>query len=153
MRMITFIMVLLIAMPVIILGDNTLPWYEVQDWEIEVCSKWGGTASVQQTGANAEGQSYLYATTITLQAQKTVMMSENESNSTIYEVAWYFRPLKKEQTYTIELIGDGTEQIYHASASPEKGDANYQAIESSQEYESARISYESGSLTVPVVEK
>jgi len=73
-------------------SDSTIPdWYKVENWEIEVCSKWGGTADAQTHGGSAEGKGYMFQTTVTLQGQK-YMVEEDGENKTIYEAAWYFRP-------------------------------------------------------------
>lgn len=135
-------------------SDSTIPeWYKVENWEIEVCSKWGGTADAQLGGGGtAEGSSYMFSTTVTLQGQRSTVTEDGE-NTTVYEVAWYFRPMDGEQQYSITLMGSRPKTIYTGSAKPEFGDSNYHAVESDQEYDSVKIKYETGSLVVPIVEK
>ena len=129
-------------------------WYKVEDWEIEVCSKWGGTAEAQTYSSTATGSAYMFSTTVTLQGEKSISgEEENSTNTTLYEAAWYFRPMGSQQEYSVLFTGDGTETIYEGSASPERGDANYHAEESTKEYTSVKIKYETGTLTVPIVEK
>jgi len=54
-------------------------WYPIEDWEIEVCSKWGGTAEASSNaagGAVATGSTNLALTTLTLQGQKTYIADD-----------------------------------------------------------------------------
>ena len=141
----------IMSMLLVTLGasDSTIPeWYSVEEWEIEVCSKWGGTAEAQQHGGKAEGSSFMFDTTITLQAAKVL-----DGNDTIYEVAWYFRPTDSQQKYEVSLVGKSTKEIYTGNAQPGTGDSNYHAEFSKQKYDSAILRYETGLLEVPIVEK
>ena len=96
----------------------------------------------------------MFSTTVTLQGQKTIITEPDETNTTIYEAAWYFRPIYESQQYTVMFIGESSsKKIYTGSASPETGDANYHAEESDEEYDHVKLIYETGTLTVPIVEK
>jgi hypothetical protein len=143
--------IILLMVPVIVSkDDNTIPWYVVEPWEVEVCSKWGGTATAQQNAGTASGSSYMFLTTITLQGKRTLVRDEGQ-NKTIYEAAWYFRPLDKSQEYRIVFIGNKTKTVYTGKATPENGDANYYAEESADSYTDVQIIYQSGTLKVPIV--
>ncbi len=154
MRKTAFIILLALLLSIsIALSQVTIPgWYKLEDWEIDVCSKWGGTADAQLGGGTAEGSSYMYSTTVTLQGQKSNVTVDGE-NRTVIEAAWYFRPIDSEQQYSITLIGSSRKTIYTGSAKPEFGDSNYYAEESSVDYDYVMIKYETGALTVPIVEK
>lgn len=154
MKCIIYVVLCLLLLPMITSkDDNTLPWYSVEDWEIEVCSKWGGTATSQQNAGTASGSSYMFMTTITLQGQKTLVTTAT-GNTTLYEAAWYFRPLNRQQQYSIVFIGtaNNMKTVYKASASPETGDSNYYAEESTESFDKVRIIYETGTLTVPIMD-
>jgi len=143
------LMILPLALP-LTLSDFTIDgWYPVEDWEVKVCSRYGGTAEATNiAGARAAGDAYMLKTTVTIQAQVT----KGEKN--IYEVAWYIRPMEQQQQYKVELFGpDGSEQIYTGSASIHTGDSNYHAMETDKEFINARLTYETGYLLVPIVEK
>ena len=130
-------------------NGSTVPgWYRVEPWEIEVCSKWGGTAEAQTYGGTAEGESYMFLTTVTLQAQRLEL-----EGSSVYEVSWYFRPMESPQQYSVMLVGESTTTVYQGAAQPEFGDSNYYADELEAEYEHALLKYETGSLKVPIVRK
>ena len=58
-------------------------WYDVAEWELELCRVWGGTAEAYNV---VNGPTYLSETTVTLQGQKSEKMPDN---TTMYEVAWY----------------------------------------------------------------
>jgi len=128
-------------------------WYPIEDWEIEVCSKWGGTAEASSNaagGAVATGSTNLALTTLTLQGQKTYIADDE---TYIYEAAWYLMPLGDTQKYKVQFIGDsGVIMVYEGSAGP-TGDANYYAEETDEEYDKVKLIYETGTLTVPMVEK
>jgi len=148
MRKILIILGMMMMVPVTFSDPTIDDWYDVEDWEIEVCSKYGGTAEAQ-TGvtAKAQGDAYMYQTTVTLQGQKS-----KSGDSYIYETAWYFRPMNEDQEYSIELIGPGvSKEIYKNAATKELGDSNYHAEESNVQYDSVKIIYETGTLTVPIV--
>jgi len=135
--------------PDIVIDD----WYPIEEWELEVCSKWGGPGESGDYVGEGFGQEQTLAlTTVTIQAQR----SEYEVNGSpgwIYEVAWYLMIANGEETYKIRLSGEGgARDIYKESAGTE-GSANYQAHESHKEYDKAKIAFESGTYTVPIIEK
>ena len=39
---------LLIAIPISSAESKKLPWYSITDWEVDVCSKWGGDGTTEQ---------------------------------------------------------------------------------------------------------
>lgn len=151
-----YLFMLLLIVPMtfsdnVAIGVGTIDgWYIVEDWEVDVCSNWGGTAEANGFSAVAERDSYMYRTTVTLQAQKSPVQDSDEN---IIEVAWYFRPMDKDQEYTIELLGSGLKEIYQGSSTKARADANYHAEQTDRAFTHAKITYETGTLTVPIVEK
>ncbi len=123
-------------------------WYEVSDWELDVCTKWGGTGRAQSGHISQEGETRISQLEVTLQAYK----AEYEGN-TLYEVAWYIKPFRGEEEYTVLLDGDQELEIYAGSATNTAGDNGYDARHMNASFESATIIYDSGRLVVPIVEK
>jgi len=130
-------------------------WYPISQWEVDVCNKYGGQILGDQAEISSVDESfYMFLTTVTLQGQQSVQILPEGGNITIYEYAWYFRPMDNDQKYKVEVIGtSGTRKIYEATASRELGESNYHAEESTEVYEKVKITYESGSLMVPIVPK
>jgi len=151
--LVTFV-VFLIYIFTISAGQYIMPWYEVESWEIDVCSKWGGTEQAGIINTGIVGTSFLGQTTATIQAQKTTINDSEEGLSIIYEVAWYFQPIGSDQAYKVQLLGPGrTDEIYKGSATVTNGDSGYHAEETDKNYDKAKILYETGTLLVPIVEK
>ncbi|MEM4267951.1 MAG: hypothetical protein QXK37_03895 [Candidatus Woesearchaeota archaeon] len=128
-------------------------WYKVEPWEIEVCTKWGGTSKVQETYAQSKGESHLLINTVTLQARRTPF-SAGKQEKYIYELAWYIGPMLATLKYDVTLVKEGGEKrtVYKGAAPPSIGDANYYAEENTEKYTTAVINYGVGTLTVPIVE-
>ena len=76
-------------------------WYKVEQWELEVCSKWGGTEAAQ-AGAELSQPIYLSVLTLTLQAEKV----DQPDNTSLFKVTWYIEPAAGEVSYQVELIGN-----------------------------------------------
>jgi len=153
-KLIFILMVAFLMLPIgngqsVVIDD----WYPIYDWEVDVCSNYGGTALAQKSqGGTATGSSYMFLTTVTLQGEKTVQEDE-DGTINIYEYAWYFRPMDGDQQYKVEVIGTGgTRKIYEGTATKELGDSGYHAEESQVELTRLKITYETGSLLVPIVE-
>jgi hypothetical protein len=123
-------------------------WYEVSDWELDVCSKWGGTGRAQSSHISQEGETRLSQLEVTLQAFR----AEYEG-STLYEVAWYIKPFSGEEEYTVIMDGEKELEIYSGSATSTAGDNGYDARHINASFDSVEIRYDSGRLVVPIVEK
>jgi hypothetical protein len=131
-----------------------LPWYQVSAEELEICATDGGFTTTGITGSSSTGSSFISQTTLTLQGLKTVIIEE-DGNYTIYEIAWFFRPIQTQQAYKIILLTENNKEkiIFEGSAMPSRGDANYYAEENTIIYAKVKIEYESGTLTVPIIKK
>ena len=76
-------------------------WYKVEQWELDVCSKWGGTEAAQ-AGAELSQPIYLSVLTLTLQAEKV----DQPDNTSLFKVTWYIEPAAGEVSYKVELVGN-----------------------------------------------
>lgn len=95
-------------------------WYSVEPWELEVCSKWGGTQEAQ-SGATSSKVVYLSQTTLSLQGRKQIYTIEG-FNKTLYTASWYLEPLS-DIGYRVELTNDDESVSFKIS----DGDASYSA--------------------------
>jgi len=152
---ITLIVLLFILNSLLIYaGTYVMPWYEVDDWEIEECSKWGGTESAETISSGTVGYSNMDSASATLQSSRKNLPIDEETFTYIYEVAWYYHPIDESKTYKIRMIGPTkTENIYEATASDNDGDSGYHAFESTEDFTYAQMIHEDGQFKVPVVEK
>ena len=125
-------------------------WYQVSDWELDVCSKWGGTGRAQSGTTNQEGETRLSQLEVTLQGFK--MQVEDEI---LYEIAWYLKPFSGEEEYTVTLVGKDRLEVYSGSASSTAGSNGYDAryVDANVSYDTVELKYDSGKLEVPIVEK
>ncbi|MBI2545799.1 hypothetical protein HYV81_01325 [Candidatus Woesearchaeota archaeon] len=76
-------------------------WYKVEQWELDICSKWGGTEAAQ-AGAQLSQPIYLSVLTLTLQGEKI----EQPDNTSLFKVTWYIEPAASSVSYKVELVGN-----------------------------------------------
>lgn len=127
-------------------------WYKVEDWEVEVCSKWGGTGQAQTyTGGVMSTEFHKQAATVQAHLKEHYA---GDKNLYVYEVSWYLQPISGQEKYEVILKGDSTEKkIATGSAPSTAGDAGYYAEQNtSVNYTSVILDYESGSIEAPIVE-
>jgi len=98
-------------------------WYSVSQWEIEICSKFGGI--VQDTASSQTGvisSPSLASTTFTLQASKTKQLD----GKLIYSFAWYVQPMAGLVDYQINFVDDlNSLKIVRGQASSDNPASNY----------------------------
>lgn len=125
-------------------------WYEVEDWETEICSKWSGESAPEN--AETETGYFSYGTaSMTIQAMKTTL-----GNQTLYEIYYYIEPYDGEQTYTIQLINEAkqlTKDIASGTIGVSAGVADYYVEYLLQDYTEARLVHKYGEFKVPIVER
>jgi len=126
-------------------------WYGVEDWELEVCQKWGG-GGVEEGfahGSFATTGSGLQSTTLTVQAQKTVYPDETKS---LYEVAWYVEPSEGTITYSIIMQGptNTKDLVQQGSASPNTPGKNYHSEELTAEYDRVILTIPGQTINIPI---
>ncbi len=143
-------MILLAAIVYAGIRTPKTPWYDVEEWEIEVCSKWAGHASP----ANAETTTGYFAygtTSLTIQAFKT-----DFGNSTLYEIYYYIEPYEESQEYTLQLVNEATrnyKEISSGTIGIHSGVADYYAEYLDENFNQVRLVHKHGELKVPIIEK
>ena len=104
-----------------------LGWYEVADWEIEVCSSWGGIEDETEGTGGESISSEMYEHTsldisIALQAQVKDIAEglELPEDTNIYEISWYVQPVAGSVNYEIRAryLGGQSQVIESGSATP-----------------------------------
>ncbi|MDO8741008.1 MAG: hypothetical protein Q7J54_05555 [Candidatus Woesearchaeota archaeon] len=150
------IMFLLAIMPATFSTYEISDWYAVEDWELEVCSKWGGTDEAQRGSATSD--IYLSQLTVALQAEKTAF----PDNTTLYEVSYYIQPFSEDIQFAIKLANSQNDTDYDivtvTTASISAGASGFTAFYSDEFFDLAKIGYGDSSssgpeniLTVPIL--
>ncbi|HLD89101.1 MAG TPA: hypothetical protein VI894_02745 [Candidatus Nanoarchaeia archaeon] len=121
-------------------------WYEVEQWEIEYCSKYGGHVSPESSAEVISSQ--ISQLTATLQGSK----KKQSDNTTLYEVSYYIQPISSSIPYVVEVLGksNGTtinKTISRGTAYP-SGTADYEAFYSEENYNQVRMTYGGNVLSV-----
>ena len=126
-----------------------LPWYEIEDWEVDTCSKWGGRTEAEKITTEQQPESY-GDMSITIQARKT-----KSRNETLYRVSYYLESFSATTDYTIRLINKQTGQqkeITHGTLEPGIGTTDYWVQNLKESYTTAEIKYYKGTVIAPIVE-
>ena len=129
--------------------QSKLPWYEVSDWEVDACSKWGGRTETEHITTEQPAQSY-GDMTITIQARKT-----KAQNETLYEVTYFLESYSATTDYKIKLVHQKTgavKEITSGTLGPANGATDYWAQNLKENYDTAVIEYYKGSIIAPIVE-
>jgi len=155
MKLIIFSIIMIFLAQSIIAGVPQIDWYDVEDWELDVCQMWGGVDEANQ--GTTSGEIYLSQMVITLQAEKKVFMLDESQYTTQYKIGWYIAPYQEDYTYTVELIS-GLWLEEEGEAKQGAGQSGFKAFyENDTVYTEAVLEYcdedyNCGTLTVPVVE-
>ncbi|MGM5482954.1 MAG: hypothetical protein ACQESF_05810 [Nanobdellota archaeon] len=127
-------------------------WHDVEDWEVEICSKWGGREKAQShTGGMMSTQFQDQAATVQALVKE---LYAGDKNLYVYEVSWYLQPIKGQQKYKVLLRAENgqTKKVAAGSAPATSGDSGYYAEENTSiNYTNVILDYESGKLVAPVV--
>lgn len=126
-------------------------WYAVEDWELEYCSKWGGTKEAQSE-ATSSTAIYLSQTTLSLQGKKQSYDIEGV-NQSLYTVSWYLEPLE-DMSYRVELVSDDesiTFRVSDGEASYSAPAAGYHSEYYDVRYSAVKMYYGVNWLRVPLV--
>ncbi|MBW3013849.1 hypothetical protein KY335_01240 [Candidatus Woesearchaeota archaeon] len=122
-------------------------WYAVQDWELDVCNKWGGTVTDGTVSGRFRAQTdIIQSTTVTLQAHKIV----GPQNAT-YEIAWYVEPAMNAMAISIYLKGTQNFLVANGTADFRAPSVGYWAGDLPANYSEAIIQFSGETLSVPVV--
>ncbi|MBI4739350.1 hypothetical protein HY772_07435 [Candidatus Woesearchaeota archaeon] len=127
-------------------GVPTTPWYKVSQWEVNVCSYYGGNDPTAFIQPGAAGE-YYHNLMLTLQAQKSSPLPSIAAplNTRIYEVAYFIQPTEDDESVNFEVIvrsRDGVEKsIASGSSNYVNGYRDYYVEESETNYSLARLHY------------
>lgn len=144
-------------------GNPVTNWYEISQWEVDVCFGWGGTDDPNSFSQNNIMGDYYHNLMISLQAESSEPL-EGETVSTgtkIYEIAWFIQPTDLEESINFEVyITDNhgeRELIESGTSNYVNGVKGYNVRESPKNFTEARIYYwnderEKEYLKVPFVE-
>lgn len=128
---------------------SKLPWYEVQQWELDVCSKWGGRTQAEQSTAEDTTTAYGDAT-VSLQARKI-----KGNNEALYEITYFIESYTLDTDYIIRLTNEKkglTREITRGKLGPATSTADFWAQYLPEEYTTITLDYAKGPTTAPVVE-
>jgi len=152
-----FIFIICFILLNIQLADSALEvipgWYGVEEWEIDVCTMWGGAEEAQEGYITEGGPVLLSQTTLSLQGKKIVYNIGNQSS--LYEASWYLEPIGEDINYTVHIIdaegniiqiGSGTASL----TGPAKG---YYAEYHEANYTDIKLAYGDRFLQIPIVEE
>lgn len=127
-------------------------WHEVEEWEKEVCSKWGGTSFAGQEAVTSGRKFSWAAMTATVQGKKT----RTKEKAYIYEVAWYIDSFSETTNYEILMINPAKPELRQlvdsGSLAPEAGAIGYETYNMTQDFTHIKLAYKGGSMTTPIIE-
>ncbi|MFQ5475094.1 MAG: hypothetical protein ACE5DM_04625 [Candidatus Nanoarchaeia archaeon] len=112
-----------------------LGWYDIEDWEVAVCSDWwGGKRTIKSETGTTQPVGLDYVTNdivITIQAEKGDPIPFNSSvTGNLYELSWYVQPVWTSVNFEVKIInGDDSEEIVESGSSTmASGYSGYQAF-------------------------
>lgn len=147
-KLLSILYILLIA--TLVTADVVLDWYAVEDWELEVCSKWGGTEEAQ-SGASYSSPIFLSQTTLSLQAKKETY-DQIENASSLYKVSWYLEPIE-DINYQVLLRGNESPiTIAEGEVTYDQPAQGYYAAYHNNSYTKIRMIYGGEWIELDVVE-
>ena len=140
------------GIPGIPIWYEEVPWYQVEDWEVDVCSKWGGTEFAGQA-ATTSGRKVPFATmSATVQGKKFKTLEGNF----VYEAAWYIESYAEVTNYEITFINSKEPQARHqidaGALSPESGAQGYDTYDLTEDYTHIKLQYTGGHVQVPIIQ-
>ena len=129
----------------------TTPWYQVEDWEKEVCSKWGGTQFSGQAAVTS-GRTFSFAAlSATAQAKKF----KTPENYFLYEVAYYIDSFAEDTSYEIVMFDPDKADIFTkvaaGSLAPGAGSTGYEIYNLTQDYTHLKFTYTGGQIVTPII--
>lgn len=129
-----------------------LPWYEVQQWEKDVCSKWGGTGTAGQEAVTTGRKLSWASMSATVQGKKF----KTPEKTYIYEVAWYVDSFSELTNYEITMINPAKPTLKHlidsGSLGPESGSIGQEIYNLTQDFTQIKFTYSGGAITTPIIE-
>lgn len=129
--------------------DKKLPWYGVEDWEADVCSKWGGRTTTDQSENSAAEETY-GDIAMTLQARKI-----KSQNATLYEITYYLESASTTTPYKIKLVNQKTNaetEISAGTLNAENAVSEEKTETLKENYDLAIIEHSKGQINAPIIE-
>ncbi|MBW3002189.1 hypothetical protein KY338_03460 [Candidatus Woesearchaeota archaeon] len=130
----------------------TTPWYQVEDWEKEVCSKWGGTQFSGQAAVTSGRKFSFAALTATVQGKRL----KTPENFYLYEVAWYIDSFAEDIDYEISLFHPDNAEVFKIVEAgrlvPEAGTTGYQVYNLTQDFTHIKFKYTGGQVVTPIIQ-
>ncbi len=103
---ITILVLMILAVPVITSEDLTLPWYQVEDWEVAACMQDFGAYETEggqyDAGEGIEIELFSQDIIATMQVQKVA--SFEETNQTVINIGWYVQPLADSVSFEVVAV-------------------------------------------------
>lgn len=146
-----FIFLVLFANNIIAPPPKAL-WYQVDDWEKEVCSKWGGAQSPVQEAVTF-GRVFSYgALSATVQGNKF----RTPENNYIYDVAYYIDSFAEDTDYEILLVNPARADVFKRVAggrlAPGAGKAGFETYNLTQDFTHIKLTYTGGHIMSPIMQ-
>ncbi len=142
-------------------GNPVTDWYDISQWEVDVCFDWGGTEDPNQVSQNNVGGDYYHNLIVSLQAEVSDPLRRLDvgSEGMVYEVAWFIQPTRMDETMNFEvyMVDENRvrELVESSSSNFVNGFRGYHVAESSVNYTRATLRYwnenKEGELEVPFV--
>jgi len=128
-------------------------FYEVQDWEVEYCSKGVTTEFDFTDDVTSEKAFYesFFGTSATLQAFKS---NTDETGLYLYEFTWYIKPMESDLNVNISYqIGEDKIQLDFKKVTEGSSWAIYKPFYSSEDITFAYMTYNGNNFKTEVLEK
>ena len=146
-----FVLIVLLANTIFAPSPRT-PWYQVEHWEEEVCSKWGGTQFSGQEAVTSGRKISFAKMTATAQAKKF----KTPENFYLYEIAYYIDSFAELIDYELVLTDPAKPDLRHrilsGSLAPEAGTMGYEVYNLTDDYSELVLKYTGGSVTTQIIE-
>lgn len=127
--------------------EPRLPWHAVEDWEVNVCKKWGGRTQAEQ-GETAPATAY-GDMSATLQARKTKTLHE-----TLYEATYFIETYSITTNYDIKLVNKktgATHTITTGNLETGSGTTDYWTKYLPEDYTEIELTYAKGRISAPII--
>jgi len=129
----------------------TTPWYQVEDWEKEVCSKWGGTQFSGQAVVTMGRKLSFGALSATMQAKKF----RTPENYYLYEVGWYIDSFAEDMDYDVIMLDPEKPDVFRRVVSgrlvPDAGTTGFETYNLTQDFTHLRFKYTGGEMLIPII--
>ena len=142
-------MIFLILIPIALSDTKSiLPWYDIEEWELEVCEKWGGVQGVNNAVNTIN--TFLAETTIAVQGKKIPL----PNGQFHYEYSYYLHPYSGSMEFALRFASSTaniTKPLVERTTVGEAGISGFNVMELPEEFDQIQLSYGSGILKMPLI--